>query len=119
MEEMFFNQSDVTIEPERAKITDETQNAATSENEQIKFGEQICIEEYLESKPIGVYVKVNEEGDITNINSDIFIKDFEGWLKLDEGHGDKFAHAQNQYFEKPLFNEDGTFTYNISSIKKG
>ena len=62
-----------------------------------------------QSPPIGVYVKVNEDGFITDVNSDIFITDFTGWQKIDEGYGDKFAHAQSHYFEMPLMSEDGVF----------
>lgn len=58
-----------------------------------------------EEQPISVYVKVNEEGYVTDVNSDIFIKDFTDWQKIDEGYGDKYAHAQSQYFDKPLVNE--------------
>lgn len=65
--------------------------------------------EVFEEKPISVYIKVNEEGYITDVNSDIFIKDFAGWQKIDEGFGDKYAHAQSQYFEKPLINENGEY----------
>ena len=59
----------------------------------------------IQEKPIGVYVKTNEEGFITDVNSEIFLQDFTGWQKIDEGYGDKYAHAQSQYFEKPLVNE--------------
>ena len=61
-------------------------------------------------KPIGVYVKINEEGYITDVNSDIFIKNFEGWVKIDEGFGDKFAHAQTHYFDRPVIDENGEFS---------
>ena len=60
-------------------------------------------------KPIGVYVKTNEEGYVTDVNSDIFIKDFTGWQKIDEGFGDKYAHAQSQYFESCLTDEFGKY----------
>lgn len=49
-------------------------------------------------KPIGVYAKYDENGNIKEVNSDIFIKDFTGWTKIDEGFGDRYAHAQSQYF---------------------
>ena len=50
-------------------------------------------------KPIGVYAKYDQNGNITEVNSDIFIRDFTGWTKIDEGYGDRYAHAQSQYFE--------------------
>ena len=58
-------------------------------------------------RPIGVYVKVDGDGFVTDVSSDIFITNFEGWQKIDEGYGDRFAHAQSQYFEKKLFDENG------------
>ena len=64
-------------------------------------------------KKIGVYVKTNLEGYITDINSDIFIKNFDGWVKLDEGYGDRYAHAQNKYFGRSLINENGNYRYKI------
>ena len=69
----------------------------------------------IEDKPICVYVKINEEGFISDVNSDIFIKDFSGWVKIDEGFGDKFAHAQSQYFDIPIIDENGNYrsTYEI------
>ena len=48
--------------------------------------------------PIGVYAKYDENGNVKEVNSDIFIKDFTGWTKIDEGFGDRYAHAQSQYF---------------------
>lgn len=66
--------------------------------------------EYFE-QPIGVYVKTNKDGYITEVNSDIFIKDLTEWTKIDEGYGDKYAHAQSQYFDKPLVNDNGTYNY--------
>lgn len=62
-------------------------------------------------QPIKVYVKVNADGYITEINSEIFIKDFTGWIEIDKGYGDKFSHAQSQYFAKPLINDDGKYNY--------
>ena len=66
-------------------------------------------DEIIEEKPISVYVKTNSEGFIIEINSDIFIQDLSGWQKIDEGYGDKYAHAQNLYFEKPLIDENGNY----------
>ena len=71
--------------------------------------EDIQIGEEFEEKPIAVYVKVNEEGYVTDVNSDIFIQDFTGWQKIDEGSGDKYAHAQSQYFDSPLTDEFGNY----------
>lgn len=68
------------------------------------------MEEFIE-EPIKVYVKVNANNEITEVGSSIFIKDLTGWIEIDKGYGDRFAHAQSQYFDKPLINEDGTYRY--------
>ncbi|OOM71085.1 hypothetical protein CLPUN_50770 [Clostridium puniceum] len=65
---------------------------------------------------IKVYVQVNSENIITQINSSIFITDLTGWVQIDEGQGDKYAHAQGNYFpkEKPL--TDIQFRYNYKLV---
>ena len=60
---------------------------------------------------ISVYIKTNANGYITEVGSDVFIKDLSGWTKIDEGNGDKYAHAQSQYFGKPLVDENGEYNY--------
>lgn len=64
-----------------------------------------------ETRPIGVYIKVNAENNIIAVGSDIFITDFTNWIKIDEGEGDKYAHAQGNYFENPLISENGKHSY--------
>ncbi len=64
---------------------------------------------------ISVYIKTNSDGYITEVGSDIFIKDFTGWIKIDEGDGDKYAHAQSQYFDKPLVSENGNYNYKFEN----
>ena len=64
---------------------------------------------------ISVYIKTNADGYITEVNSDIFIKDLTGWIKIDEGDGDRYAHAQSQYFEKPLVGEFGNYNYKFEN----
>ena len=60
-----------------------------------------------------VYVKTDENNRITAINSDAFLSSLEGWAKIDEGNGDKFHHAQGNYFDKPLYDERGIFRYKL------
>lgn len=45
----------------------------------------------------GVYISVREDGAVSAINSDSFLVDTTGWIKIDEGHGDRFHHAQGNY----------------------
>lgn len=60
---------------------------------------------------IKVYVKLDENNVITQINSSIFLKDVTDWVEIDEGMGDKFAHAQSQYLPKGLVDEQGRYNY--------
>lgn len=60
-----------------------------------------------------VFVKIDEIGRIVAINSDAFLSNLEGWQEIDSGSGDKFYHAQNNYFSKPLFNDNGLFNYKL------
>lgn len=46
-------------------------------------------------------------GTIVNINSSAFLEDTSGWTKIDEGAGDKYHHAQNNYLDKPLYALEG------------
>lgn len=74
------------------------------------------MEEIIE-QPIKVYIKVNSNNEIIDINSEIFIKDFTDWIEIDSGYGDKYAHAQSQYFNKPLINDDGNYNYKYFNRK--
>ena len=64
-----------------------------------------------EEQKIKVYIKVNSANEVTDINSEIFIKNFDDWINIDEGYGDKYAHAQGNYLEKSLLNENGNYRY--------
>lgn len=59
-----------------------------------------------------VYVSLSD-GYITSINSDIFLSEEEmsTMTEIDQGKGDKYAHAQSQYLEKGLVDEYGRYNY--------
>lgn len=59
-----------------------------------------------------VYVSL-QDGYITFINSDIFLSEEEMSImtEIDRGLGDKYAHAQSQYLEKGLVDEQGRYNY--------
>ena len=67
----------------------------------------------MEMKPYIVYVKTNDAGYITTVNSSAFLPDTTGWTEIDSGYGDKFHHAQGNYFDKPLYDERGIFRYKL------
>lgn len=58
-----------------------------------------------------VYIKINANEEITAVNSSEFLPDTKGWIEIDSGIGDKYHHAQNNYFDKPLTDENGLYNY--------
>ena len=60
-----------------------------------------------------VYVKVDSNSVITEINSDIFLESVEGYTLVDEGDGDRFAHAQGNYLEHGLIDGKGRYNYKL------
>lgn len=75
------------------------------------------LEEYYNSircdNLVGVYVKTNAQGYITEVKSDFFDKNLEGYIKIDEGEGDRYVYAQSCYFEEPLCDSNGEFRYKL------
>ena len=71
----------------------------------------------MENMKIKVYVKINENNIITDINSSIFINNLEGYIKIDEGSGDKYAHAQGNYLDKGLYDRSGRYNYKFEDGK--
>lgn len=65
----------------------------------------------MEENLVKVFIKTDDNNNIIDINSSIFIKDITGWIEIDSGTGDKYAHAQNYYFDKPLVTETGIYRY--------
>ena len=65
--------------------------------------------EIMKEEPIKVYVKINENNMIVDVCSSVFLKDSHGWIEIDSGFGDRFAHAQNQYFSSPLMDDLGNY----------
>ena len=85
--------------------------------------EEMIMEEVVEEpveiqEPIKVYVKVNANNEIIEVGSSVFIQDTTGWVEIDKGFGDKYTHAQSQYLDLPLMNDDGSYKYNLSDINK-
>ena len=60
-----------------------------------------------------VYVLPDAEGRITAINSDAFIDAPTGWVQIDEGKGDKYHHAQNNYLPMPIVDDRGIYRYKL------
>lgn len=63
-----------------------------------------------------VYVQTDGAGCITAVNSSAFVG--EDWgTEIDSGLGDKYHHAQNNYFPHPLYTEDGIPRYKLADGK--
>lgn len=63
--------------------------------------------------PYIVYAKLDEENRITSVNSSTFLADTTGWMEIDSGFGDKYHHAQGNYFPHPLYDERGICRYKL------
>ena len=62
--------------------------------------------------PYRVYVQTDEQGRITAVNSSAFVPDDWG-TEIDQGYGDKYHHAQGNYFFQPIYTEDGIPRYKL------
>lgn len=58
-----------------------------------------------------VFIKTDDKNRVTAVNSEIFISDTTGWTEIDRGDGDRYVHAQGNYFPKPLTTPEGYYRY--------
>ena len=60
-----------------------------------------------------VYIKTDKNNCVTNVESDLTLKNTTGYVQIDEGIGDKYSHAQGNYFprDKPLRDSQGRGNY--------
>ena len=72
--------------------------------------------EYKSPKYI-VYVKLNDFGYITAVNSSAFLSDTTGWVEIDRGYGDKYHHAQGSYFLQRIWTDGGAYRYKLIEDK--
>ena len=63
--------------------------------------------------PYIVYVKTDSVGYITAVNSSAFLPDTAGWTEIERGYGDKYHHAQGNYFPQPIITEGGAYRYKL------
>lgn len=64
-----------------------------------------------------VYAKTDDKNVITAINSSAFLSNTSSWTEIDEGEGDKYHHAQNNYLSAGLTDENGIFNYKLVNGK--
>ena len=65
-----------------------------------------------------VYAATNSDGCITAVNSSAFLIDTTGWTQIDEGYGDKYHHAQGNYFPQPIITMGGAYRYKLVDGKR-
>lgn len=63
------------------------------------------------------FAKLNSGGYITAVNSSAFLADTEGWVEIDRGQGDKYHHAQGNYFPKSIYTDSGVYRYRLTDGK--
>lgn len=64
-------------------------------------------------QPYIVYVLTDSEGRITAVNSSAFLSEPVGWTPIDSGYGDRYHHAQGNYFELPIYDNRGICRYKL------
>lgn len=64
-------------------------------------------------EPYHVYVQTDEQGRIIAVNSSAFVP-AEWGTKIDSGFGDKYHHAQGNYFPQPVYTDDGIPRYKLA-----
>lgn len=63
-----------------------------------------------------VYVQTDRHNRITAVNSSAFVSGDWG-TEIDRGYGDKYHHAQGNYFSRPIYTEDGIPRYKLEDGK--
>ena len=66
----------------------------------------------MDTESCKVLVQTDDAGRVTAINSDAFVSG-DGWTQIDEGEGDRYRLAQNNYLLKPLTDERGVYRYKL------
>lgn len=67
----------------------------------------------MEMKPYIVYVKLDDTNIISAVNSSAFLTHTDGWTEIDSGYGDRYHHAQGNYFPQPIIDERGIYRYKL------
>lgn len=58
-----------------------------------------------------VYIRIDSDSRVIDVNSSAFITDTTEWIEIDSGYSDKYHHAQGHYFDKPIYTDDGIPRY--------
>lgn len=60
-----------------------------------------------------VYAQLDVSGYIVAVNSSAFLADSTGWVQIDSGSGDRYHHAQGNYFPLPITTDGGACRYKL------
>lgn len=63
--------------------------------------------------PYIVYIKPDAQNRITAVHSSAFLTDLTDWVQIDSGYGDKYHHAQGNYFPLPIVDMRGIYRYKL------
>ena len=66
----------------------------------------------MDTESCKVLVQTDDAGRVTAINSDAFVSG-DGWTQIDEGEGDRYRHAQNNYLTHTLADDRGVYRYKL------
>ena len=58
-----------------------------------------------------VYIKIDENNLVTEINSSAFVSNTSGWIEIDSGIGDKYRLAQGNYLPKSIVDDNDVYRY--------
>ena len=64
-----------------------------------------------------IFIRVDDSDRIIDVNSSAFLSDTTGWVQIDEGTGDRYHHAQNNYL--PKLQRDGRGIPRYAYVKDG
>ena len=64
-----------------------------------------------EQQSIGVFILINDQNDVIDVKSELFIHDITNWIKIDEGYGNKYIYVKSNYFGKNILTVDGDYAY--------
>ena len=75
------------------------------------------LEPVMQRPPYIVFIKIDSNGYITAVNSSAFLPGTTGWVEIDSGYGDKYHHAQGNYFPQPIRTMVGACRYKLADGK--
>lgn len=67
--------------------------------------------------PYNVYIKTNIDNYIIAVNSSAFLTNTKDWVEIDSGYGDKYHHAQSNYFPMPIITDNVAYRYKLIDSK--